>query len=294
MEISLINLQNSVKYLSNLPRRIASRLPVERIGFIHNKTERIDRYFILPSVILVLNGTGVLEQNGERIPLRGPFMLWNWSGEYKRYWPESCWDELYIGFNPGAEKELRTCYDPEFFQDTPHAIRYLESCMRYINDVLLLLPHAAAPGTADRIDSLARMILLEAVYPHQEEFLSPVESGLVKIAEFFQTHYRQDINLAELAAQFGMSYSTFQRAWRRKYPDCTPNQYLRNLRNTAALDYLNGTNLSMGDIAAALGFNNPFYFSRFFRDMNGVTPSEYRKNLPRNSASGIRPGGLPD
>lgn len=283
MEKLLINLQNSVKFLKNIPRKIDSRLPVERIGFIHNKTEYIDRYFILTSVILVLEGTGVLEYNGKRIPLQAPFMFWNLPGEYKRYWPDPCWDELYVGFNPGAEEELKKIYDHEFFKDTPHIIRHLESCIKYINDLLLLLPHATAPGTADRIDSLVRIILLEAIFPHHEEFLSPTENSLVKIVEFFQTHYRQDINLTELAEKFGMSYSTFQRAWRSKYPDITPNQYLRNLRNIAALDYLSGSNLSIGDIASELGFNNQFYFSKFFRDMNGISPSEYQKSLHRHA-----------
>lgn len=278
MEISFINLQNSVNYLSHLPRKINSPLPVERIGFIHEKTKLIDRCFTLPSVFLVLSGSGILEQDGRRLELHAPFLIWNWPGEYKRYWPEPAWDELYIGFNPEAEQELKRLFDAEFFRHTPLAVQHPAGCMRYIAEVFKLMRHSSIPGTADRIDHMAMMILLEAVYPYQEEILNPLERKLVKIAECFHENYKQDINLTEIAELHGMSYSTFQRCWRRKYP-CTPNQYLRNIRNTAALDYLRDSNLSIGDIARELGFNNQFYFSKFFRDMNGITPTEYRGRI---------------
>ncbi len=286
MEISLIDIQNPIIYLGQVPRKVASPLPVERVGLLKGKTKVIDRHFVLPSVFFVFNGAGFLEQDGQRIALQAPFMIWNWPGETKRYWPEPGWDEFFIGFQPGAEEVIERIFQREVFEPHYRPNLYLAGCVRYANEILKLAQQPSITGTADRIDHLVTMILLEAVYPHHEETLDPVERKLVRIAEYFHDNFTQDINIEHLAIKYGMSYPTFQRHWRRKY-SYSPLQYLRNLRNTAAIDHLRDSNMSIGDIALELGFKNQFYFAKFFRDMNNVSPSEYRNcsagKHPKNS-----------
>ena len=102
------------------------------------------------------------------------------------------------------------------------------------------------------------------------------EKAILNITEYMQTHFRQDIDLNQLAEEHGWSYSTFQRQWHRKY-SCSPLQYLRRLRNSEALYLLRESTLTIGDIAKELGFRNQFYFAKFFRDMNGMPPSEFRE-----------------
>jgi hypothetical protein len=45
---------------------------------------------------------------------------------------------------------------------------------------------------------------------------------------------------------------------------------------------LDETGLSVKEVAAALGYDDPFYFSRIFKSVNRVAPSEYR--LLKNGA----------
>ena len=148
--------------------------------------------------------------------------------------------------------------------------------MRYLTDLQKAMNSPALPGAADRIDQLATLLLLEAVYPQQEEHLDRNEKAILNITEYMQTHFRQDIDLNQLAEEHGWSYSTFQRQWHRKY-SCSPLQYLRRLRNSEALYLLRESTLTIGDIAKELGFRNQFYFAKFFRDMNGMPPSEFRE-----------------
>ena len=259
MKKSVTTIQKSVNNLEYIPRVFRNPFHVERIGYIQDKTELIDRYFILPSVLFIFEGRGILEENGARKELSAPFLMWNWPGERKKYWPSPVWNELYIGFREGAEKDLKNFFAPEFFRQDIRAIPRPAECIRYLTEL-----------------RKATLLLLEVVYPQQEEHLDRNEKAILSITEYMQTHFRQDIDLNQLAEEHGWSYSTFQRQWRCKY-SCSPLQYLRRLRNSEALYLLRESTLTVGDIARELGFRNQFYFAKFFRDMNGMPPSEFRE-----------------
>ena len=277
MKKSVTTIQKSVTRLEYLPRVFRNSFNVERIGYIQDKTELIARCFALPSVLFIFEGQGILEENGVRTELSAPFLLWNWPGERKKYWPTPVWNELYIGFKEGAEEDLKRFLTPEFFRLNIRTIPRPVECARYLMELLKAMNSPAIPGTVDRIEQLVTLLLLEVIYPQHEELLSRNERTTLNITQYMQTHFKDDIDLNQLAEDHSWSYSTFQRQWRRKY-SCSPIQYLRRLRNSEALYLLRESTLSIGDIARELGFRNQFYFAKFFRDMNGLPPSEFRKN----------------
>lgn len=56
----------------------------------------------------------------------------------------------------------------------------------------------------------------------------------------------------------------------------TPSEYIRSMRLNKSKEYLDqGYNVS--EVAYKVGFNNPRYFSKYFSEAFGMTPSEYRK-----------------
>lgn len=56
----------------------------------------------------------------------------------------------------------------------------------------------------------------------------------------------------------------------------SPQQYVMTLRTNRTRQYLVESQLSFKEISAELGYASPFYFSRQFRSMIGMTPTEYR------------------
>ena len=60
MKKSVTTIQKSVNNLEYIPRVFRNPFNVERIGCIQDKTELIDRYFILPSVLFIFDGHGFL------------------------------------------------------------------------------------------------------------------------------------------------------------------------------------------------------------------------------------------
>ena len=55
-------------------------------------------------------------------------------------------------------------------------------------------------------------------------------------------------------------------------------EYLTNIRIEKAKELLSGSDYSMKEICAMVGYSDPNYFSRTFKKNVGVTPTEYKES----------------
>lgn len=81
--------------------------------------------------------------------------------------------------------------------------------------------------------------------------------------------------MTELARQCGMSSSRFRRRF-REIAGCPPVQYLLHSRLRRARWYLRESPLSVAEIARQLGYEDPAYFCRQFKEATGRTPRQWR------------------
>jgi AraC-like DNA-binding protein len=91
-------------------------------------------------------------------------------------------------------------------------------------------------------------------------------------------HLNKPLPVARLAALANISPSHFFALFKR-HTGCAPIDYFIRLRMRRACDLLGTTSLSVKEVAAVLGYDDQFYFSRVFKSVNGVAPSEYRALL---------------
>lgn len=73
----------------------------------------------------------------------------------------------------------------------------------------------------------------------------------------------------------GLSPSHFAALFRRS-TGCGPREYHTRLRMSCSRELLASTDLSVAAVAAAVGYPDPFHFSRRFRAVHGTTPTEHR------------------
>lgn len=88
-------------------------------------------------------------------------------------------------------------------------------------------------------------------------------------------HYTQHVSESEVARICEMSPSRFCREFKAAF-GVTFVEYLSRHRVTAAKRLLGNRSMSVTDVAAAVGFTDPSYFTRVFRKITGDSPSEYR------------------
>lgn len=92
----------------------------------------------------------------------------------------------------------------------------------------------------------------------------------------------RNIPVRELAQQVRLSTGYFIRLFKAE-TSLSPKQYVRCLRMTQAESLLQGSFLSVKEIAAYLGVGDRSHFSRDFKKFHGRTPSGSR--LSKSNAS---------
>lgn len=58
--------------------------------------------------------------------------------------------------------------------------------------------------------------------------------------------------------------------------DLTPSEFIRQIRLRHAEQLLRKSQLTVAEVAYRVGFNNPRYFAKYFKEMYGMIPSEYK------------------
>ncbi len=87
---------------------------------------------------------------------------------------------------------------------------------------------------------------------------------------------RSDLSVEELSKELGMSRVHLYKKILH-ITGKTPIEFIRVLRLKRAAQYLRESQLNVSEIAYKLGFNNPKYFSKYFQEEYGISPSEYQK-----------------
>lgn len=105
---------------------------------------------------------------------------------------------------------------------------------------------------------------------------SDIQNEIERATHYFNENYNKPINIDEYAESRHISTCWFIRSF-KQILKVTPMQYILSLRMANAQSLLETTEDSISEIAEAVGYDNPLYFSRIFRKNVGVSPSEYRK-----------------
>ena len=99
---------------------------------------------------------------------------------------------------------------------------------------------------------------------------------LEKVHTIMQAHIHEQLDLEALAQATNLSKFHFV----KKYKDITgttPINHFIQLKIERACHLLDTTTNSIGDVAFAVGYHDAYYFSRIFKKLMGLSPSQYRK-----------------
>lgn len=98
-----------------------------------------------------------------------------------------------------------------------------------------------------------------------------------KVADYLEINYNQPFNQKECAMMFHINKDYLCRKFKGRF-GVGMVTYLNEVRIRHAKELLVVTSMSVSDIALSVGYNNEKYFSKIFKNITSMTPSEYRIN----------------
>jgi len=122
---------------------------------------------------------------------------------------------------------------------------------------------------------------LADIQPNEIAVTSTDEKFLNRLMKIFEDHVAEpDFSTEQFAGEIGMSRSTLNRKLQALTNQST-HEFIKSLRLKRAAYLLRKANSSVAEVAYSVGFNNPSYFARAFRQQYGQSPSDYsNKNHP--------------
>ncbi|MFD0872148.1 transcriptional activator FtrA [Chlamydia abortus] len=118
-------------------------------------------------------------------------------------------------------------------------------------------------------------VLLLFLLEHTQSDLQAMT--VTKAADYIRENLRQPVQMADLAELAGMTVAGFRRMFERVYR-MSPKQYQQQCRMQEAKWLLNSTGKDVNEIAAQVGFGRLHSFSQWFKAVEGVSPTVWRRN----------------
>lgn len=148
---------------------------------------------------------------------------------------------------------------------------------------------AAPPGSQQLVKNLLEILLVSLLRraeaaPRPDEKLSTApqdkreQSVVDRVLAHIGENLAGDLSLAALCRRFAVSRSHLYDAFKKRH-GCGVSDYVRLQRAERAKILIREEACSMTEIAERLGYSSIHYFSKDFKKLNDMTPTDYAKSI---------------
>lgn len=133
--------------------------------------------------------------------------------------------------------------------------------------------------SGEMLDLLVRELLIFIYRKFPERFVSFEEEGFEIVSQIqncFENSFHEAYSLEAIAKTYGISISSLSHKF-KKITGMSVMEYLRSCRIATAKRYLATTAMSISEIVEACGFSDGSNFSRIFKQTQGISPRDFRK-----------------
>ncbi|MFB9327309.1 helix-turn-helix domain-containing protein [Paenibacillus aurantiacus] len=105
---------------------------------------------------------------------------------------------------------------------------------------------------------------------------SDIERQIKRAVRWLSLQYAESVSIDDLSRTLGYHRTHFSKMFKQT-TGLSPKQFLQQVRMERAKELLDGPHeLQIDQIAAAVGYSDPLYFSKLFHKFAGCSPSAYR------------------
>lgn len=124
---------------------------------------------------------------------------------------------------------------------------------------------------------LTGLVLHELATTELANALPATPPELERLQQFVEFHMREPVSLCDLAEFAKLSPATVGRLF-RKHLKTTPVTWIMQVKMERARQLLRTRRLNVTEVAGAVGFTDPYYFSKCFKRFAGQSPQAYRRS----------------
>jgi AraC-like DNA-binding protein len=126
-----------------------------------------------------------------------------------------------------------------------------------------------------RSKSLFQNFIEEIALSTQRQYKHDKGDLIEDAVAFIHENYSQQFSITEFAALYGMDRRRFGELFQR-HTGRTPIQYLTQLRIDRAKDLLKVCGNTVAQVSEHVGYTDPYYFSRIFKQITGFSPAGFQ------------------
>lgn len=232
--------------------------------------------------IYITEGIGWFTVDNKRYRVLPGTVLTLVPGSHYSYGPEtgSGWTEYMVGFQGEYPEELqRLRYFPP--ESVVRDVGFRDSLVGIYTEILEIAKEQRS-GYQHLIGSQIMVLLAKINYQTQQGAqMQGYELELIEqVKTIFQENIYATLDIETLASTMNISYTMLRDIF-KKYSGLSPYQYFLQMKINKAKELLSEGNLTVKEVSFKLAFDNPYYFSRFFKKKTGVSPSKWNgKDIP--------------
>lgn len=257
-------------------------LSLQEIGSLQAKKAHASARSGLRSYLFfrVMKGLGALEYEGKTYPLEaGDCVFIDCQKPYLHRTDEKAlWSLQWCHFDGPTlpliyEKYLERGGRPAF---RPKDEEAFVSVWQELFELAKGTEHVRDMRIHEGLSQLLTLLMEESWHPEDATDLPAKKKSVIPVKAYLDTHYAEKITLDDLSAKFYVNKYYLTRVFREQY-GMTINSYLLSVRITQAKRLLRFTGKSVEEIGLECGLGAPHYFSRVFKEVEGMAPSKYRE-----------------
>lgn len=123
---------------------------------------------------------------------------------------------------------------------------------------------------------LLQRTILKRMQQLNEEKASQEARPILEAKKYIQEHYQEALRLEDVSSVIGFNATYFSTLFKKETGQNFMD-YLTELRISKAKELLCETDISISDAAEMVGYRDLKYFSRLFKKITGISPSDYKK-----------------
>lgn len=156
-------------------------------------------------------------------------------------------------------------------------VQFNESRIKLFDDIYLNLERGYSTDNLCYVNTSFQHFLSSFIfddkfnYSSKKVMVNPIDLSI----EYMQKNLHATFTLAEVAKSVNLSSSHFSALFKEQ-TGFAPIKYFNQIKIQKACQYLQFTDLRIKEIAAALGIDDQYYFSRMFSKIMGVAPQDYK------------------